>query len=230
MMKRLSLSLPAALALLIFCSCKSGDKPATSSMTVFDTARMMLYDFVAQGNDMRLGFDNPNDILRSHIAVDSGISMYILGVGNKLRTAGDSEALGLHLEMEKLARKIYPVYCGDTLHSTITFDSTPRGLVPISFGDGRSFYQILEDMKENGTVHPGETYGFVMTDAVQNTLVTRHDSTGDYVLHSEELQNEMKENYPAPTPHHLVKKDEFLRGLERHIMKERERKKARKRR
>src|SRR6188768_3842210 len=99
--------------------------------TIFDTALMMLQEFVEEGQDTNLGFSDINEFDLAWIDTTRGINLYYLREDSLLRSGMpiDSHMVNLH-------RRIYPVFVGDSLRSAITFQRTPFGWQPVSFDDG----------------------------------------------------------------------------------------------
>ena len=201
-----------------------------SGMTIYDTAILMLHEFVAESNDTNLGFSNAEEVLKAHVAVDSGMPMYILGKGIRLhKNPKDTAQYKLHMEMERLRRVIYPVYVGNVLHSAITFDSAYVDSLrilywrPVMFDAGDIFTAYQNDFETPATPAQGvRTYSYVMTPALHTHLIFRHDNTGDYIIPTKEVIREMRENFPNSAnrrPFAAVRREEFFDGLDKHIQK-----------
>src|SRR5947209_15831227 len=101
----------AVTALVVLSSCESKKSPERP-LTIYDTALHELEEFVAEANDTGLGFRNAEEVRKAHVAVDSGISMAILGKGKlmegmKPQSIGDSVEkamdLDLHWKMNALS-------------------------------------------------------------------------------------------------------------------------------
>src|ERR1041385_4360901 len=84
--------------------------------TVFDTAILMLQEFV-KGGDMNLGFASMGEVLNAHISVSDGIEMYYLREDSLMDSNWPIDS-----QIIKLNRKIYPVFSGKKLCASVTFD------------------------------------------------------------------------------------------------------------
>jgi hypothetical protein len=222
MKKFTPLLLTGLFASAILASCTKQDSHAGKTLTIYDTALMMFHEFVAESNDTNLGFSNADEVLKAHIAIDSGISMYILGKGLKLKEQGDSQELDLHIMMQKLSRMLYPVYVGNVLHAAITFDSTTEGWRPVMFENANVLIPYLLNMQLPSQLGQAwKNYYFVSSPDLHSNITIRHDSGGDYVLPTNDLKRTMAENYPNPNDTDLkpIKKEDFFEGLKKHIAK-----------
>ena len=215
--------------LFFVCSCTEKESHKDKPLTIYDTALLMLHEFVAESNDTLLGFSNANEVLKAHIAVDSGIEMYILGKGKLLENYHPQDSTtklqdqALRSEMNKLSRKIYPVYVGNVLHSAITFDSTHAGWRPVMFDAGNVLAPyIAELLKPSAPIGGIVRYGILIAPMLQDQLIIKHDTSGDYIIPTKELRRRMAENYPGSKDTNdlsPVKQDEFFEGLKRHMKK-----------
>lgn len=209
-------------AATIFSSCNSDKPHQDGAKTIYDTAILMFHEFVAQSNDTNLGFSKADEVLKAHIAIDSGISMYILGKGLKLQDQGDSNELELHILMKKLSRMIYPVYVGNTLKAAITFDSTHSGWRPVLFENANALVPYLLDMQLPSQLGKAwRNYYLVSSPDLHDDIIFRHDSSGEYVIPTNGIRKIMGENYPNSNDPELrpVKKEDFFEGLKKHFQK-----------
>src|ERR1043165_7403070 len=92
------------------------------TLTIYDTAILMLQEFVKDNQDWDLGFANVDEVMRARIAVDQGIEIYYLEEDSLFKSE-----LPIDSQIIRLGRTVFPVYVGDSLKASITFDSTRGG-------------------------------------------------------------------------------------------------------
>jgi hypothetical protein len=208
------------LAVIVFSSCQQehSSTPKNANLKVFDTAMLMLKEFVGQSKDSMLGFKNAEEAGRARIAIDEAVPMAILGLGKKLQAAGDMTQDSLHLVMTRLNRIVYPVYLDSELRAGITFDTTWNGWHPVIFDDAGIFGEINGYYRKlSQTERKKGKHLLVMAPQVQGHMIAKSDSTGDYFYPSAEVKRSMAENYPDSPDPLKVEKEKFLAGLTKHM-------------
>ncbi|MEP7233846.1 MAG: hypothetical protein ABI778_01000, partial [Ignavibacteriota bacterium] len=185
---------------------------------IYDTAVMMLREFIREGNDSNLGFKNFDELDSAYLKIDEGINVYYLIEDSLLRS---TNPLDSHLV--KLGRRIFPVYYHDQLRSAITFDTTRTGWRPAVFDAGDIIAPYIAQKILIATAEEvAKSFFLVEAPFVHNDLIFEHDSTGDHVLPTTELKRELGSDYPTTAPMALIKpidKNDFLDHLKQHMRK-----------
>lgn len=202
-------------------SCKSEPPPKSATKSIYDTALLMLHEFIAESNDTNLGFKNADEVLSARLDTSAGLRMIILGKGIKLAEAKDTEELDLHKEMQKLHRIVYPVFVGNVLHSAITFDSSYAGWRPVMFDDSNIIAAYATELRKHASEPAGtRSYASAMVPDIHCQVTIMTDSSGEFILPTKELELEMGTDYPnigksqefAPIPKKI-----FINALKEHI-------------
>ncbi|MDP4237648.1 MAG: hypothetical protein Q8919_14485, partial [Bacteroidota bacterium] len=140
MIRYFPLLLAAVLCAALASSCGSqhhNDRP----LTIYDTAVLMLKEFVREGPDTNLGIKNFDELDHLILRRDYGVQVYLLLEDSLV---ADDSVIHIDHHMLKMGRRIYPVFYHNQLRSTITFDSTPKGWHPTVFDDSNVFVEIQE--------------------------------------------------------------------------------------
>jgi hypothetical protein len=188
--------------------------PMPEGSTIYDTAVMMLREFVRDGQDTNLGFSDIDEVDLAWIDTTRGINMYYLREDSLLRSGMpmDSHLIDLH-------RRIYPIYVGNSLRSAVTFQRTSFGWQPVSFDDSNIIATAINSLPNQPD--PDGELPLIIIEApfVQTQLVRKKDSSGTHFIASLELERVMGKSLPlteigAPKKHH--KERSFLSGLKKY--------------
>ena len=220
MKKYASFFLAAALGTFLVLSSRKheghiiSDKP----LTIYDTAVMMLKEFIIEGQDSNLGFKNFAELDEAELRVSDSIRVYYLLEDSLLQNKSPLDS-----QLVRLNRCIFPVYYHNQLRSSITFDLTKHGWKPVIFDDSNVIAPYIKKKHDPPTAAViVREFAVVEAPFVHNDLIIERDNTGDHILPTKELRREMGADLPAPggmmdlTP---VGKNEFVKDLQQHMHK-----------
>jgi len=195
-------------------------KAPQPTLTSYDTAILMLQEFIIDNQDWDLGFANKDEVMRARIAVDQGIEVYYLEEDTLFKSEQPIDS-----QIIKLGRTVYPVYVGDSLKASITFDSTRGGWYPVIFDDSNLIAAYIRDRALSMAAHAiiRHLYKLIEVPSIQTELILHEDTvTGTQVVPSQSIRTEFGASMPlAPLhppnePDHIDAKI-FLPALIRHI-------------
>jgi hypothetical protein len=196
----------------------SMNKPAKPDpqpvQTVFDTALMMLKEFIVEGNDSNLGFHNFDELDSSSIRQDEAIDEYYLREDTLLSSAKSFEQ-----ELIPVGRKIYPVYAGNNLRSAITFQSTPGGWKPIIFANAQEIDKYIAD-RHSASDTSKRIYSYIMMPFIHSDVILRKSTKSAAILRTHELEVEEGEDLPPPVTANdglMIDEGKFVTGLIHHM-------------
>jgi hypothetical protein len=188
--------------------------------TVFDTAILMLQEFV-KGGDADLGFANMGEVLNAHISVTDGIEMYYLREDSLMGSNWPIDS-----QIVKLNRKIYPVFSGTKLCASVTFDSTVKGWQPLVFEDSTGVNAYLDDKAKGTAATPGRkpNYIIIVVPFLNENLVMEQSATGTRIVATATLERTMGETMPLvdiepATNRKHISINLFTNGLKRYVHK-----------
>jgi hypothetical protein len=151
--------------------------------TIFDTSVMMLNEFVREGQDTNLGFSHIDEVDLAWIDTTVGIDLYYLredSLDHSTRPI-DSNLIDLH-------RRIYPVYVGASLRSSITFQLTDRGWQPVAFDDSNIIAAAIRNHRPRQPASKDTSIILVEAPSTETELVLEHSKTGTHLIPTPELR------------------------------------------
>jgi hypothetical protein len=187
-------------------------KPAPPQQTIFDTALMMLKEFIVIGNDSNLGFKNFDELATATIRLDEGIDVYYLREDSLLAGKRTFEE-----ELIPMGRKIYPVYAGNQLRSAITFTQTPSGWKPANFENAQEIDEYIAD--RHATTDPSKKYTYIVMPFIHSDIVMKNTAAKEQFLTTPELQVEAGADIPSANISPAIERDDFVTGLVTHMKK-----------
>ena len=182
--------------------------------TIYDTALMMLSEFVHDGQDTNLGFSDIDEVDLAWIDTSRGINLYYMREDSLLRSGMpiDSHLVDLH-------RRIYPVYVGNSLRSAITFQRTHAGWQPVSFDDSNIIVTALKGLPAGPQQNKDTSIILIEAPFVEVKLVLDHSDTGSSFIPTAELLAVIGKETPLDTakPNINMEDSLFLSGLKTHV-------------
>jgi hypothetical protein len=144
---------------------------------------MMLNEFVREGQDTNLGFSHIDEVDLAWIDTTVGIDLYYLredSLDHSTRPI-DSNLIDLH-------RRIYPVYVGASLRSSITFQLTDRGWQPVAFDDSNIIAAAIRNHRPRQPASKDTSIILVEAPSTETELVLEHSKTGTHLIPTPELR------------------------------------------
>lgn len=193
-----------------------------STLTVYDTAVLILKDFVVKGGDTRLGFAGEADFEGTWLDTSKGLKVLYLrhDTMTTSMTRIDSELVALD-------RMIYPVFTtvnGKTkLRSAITFDAT-GGWHPIIFEDSTIIAPYIASHDSMRTLDPSYTAAMVMMPQIENHVIITRGKGGTKILPNRSLRESLDIDLPDNTPTDSLHKTpmsevEFIKALTNRLLR-----------
>lgn len=219
-MKRYTPHLLAMMVGMFFLTNQLVKTPTTVSsaqLTVYDTAVLMLAEFITQSNDSDLGFKNFDELAGAYIDSTQGVDVYY-GLEDSLM----KDSVRGDLLLLNFGRTIYPVYYQGQLRSAITFDSTMKGWHPCIWEDSNVISQCVADSGWGKT--GSNRYSIIRMPSLHNFVAMRTSAAGEHILPSKELRTELRKHYPQRenTPElSPIKKEDFIKAVRNRLLEKR---------
>lgn len=196
---------------------KTPERHSSTQLTIYDTAVLMLAEFITQSNDSNLGFKNFDELQEAYIDPTQGINVYY-GLEDSLM----KDSVRGDLLLLNFGRTIYPVYYHGQLRSAITFDSTIRGWHPCIWEDSNVISSCVAD---SGWGKSGNNrYSIIRMPSLHSFVAMRTNAAGEHILPTKELRTELREHYPqrVNTPElSPINKTDFVIAVRNRLLQKR---------